>query len=124
ALAQLPFDVAGTATIELASNRAAAIGIGASTLTLSREGRTIGQVTAASRRGGLWPIEIRGTVDDASGLAPLLPLPVRLTGRATVAGELGSTSPLVFRGTVEAQLSEARSEEHTSELQSLRHLVC
>src|SRR5439155_15093638 len=43
----------------------------------------------------------------ASGLAPLLPLPVRLTGRATVAGELGSTSPLVFRGTVEAQLSEA-----------------
>src|SRR5947208_4874724 len=107
ALAHLPFDVAGTATIELASDRAAAIGIGASTLTLSREGRTIGQVTAASRRGGLWPIEIRGTVDDASGLAPLLPLPVRLTGRATVAGELGSTSPLVFRGTVEAQLSEA-----------------
>ena len=106
-LAHLPFDVAGTATIELASDRAAAIGIGASTLTLSRDGRTIGQVTAASRRGGLWPIEIRGTVDDASGLAPLLPLPVRLTGRATVAGELGSTSPLVFRGTVEAQLSEA-----------------
>src|SRR5207244_1699105 len=49
ALAHLPFDVAGTATIELASDRAAAIGIGASTLTLSREGRTIGQVTAASR---------------------------------------------------------------------------
>src|SRR2546427_818215 len=107
ALAHLPFDVAGTATIELASDRAAAIGIGASTLTLSRAGRTIGQVTAASRRGGLWPIEIRGTVDDASGLAPLLPLPVRLTGRATVAGELGSTSPLAFRGTVETQLSEA-----------------
>src|SRR2546430_14064259 len=67
----------------------------------------MGRVTGASGRGGWWRIEIRGTVDDASGLAPLLPLPVRLTGRATVAGELGSTSPLVFRGTVETQPSEA-----------------
>jgi hypothetical protein len=106
ALTRIPLDVAGAATIELASDRTAAVGLNASTLTLSRDGRTIGQMTAASRRGGLWPIEVRGTVDDAAGLAPLLPMPVRLTGRATVDGEIASASPPVFRGTVQAQLSE------------------
>jgi len=107
ALTRLPLDVAGTATIELASDRAAALGLDASTLTLSRDGRNVGRVTAASRRGGLWPIEVRGTVDDAAALAPLLPIPTRLTGRATVDGEVGGASPLAFRGTVQAQLSEA-----------------
>src|SRR5438045_7236266 len=34
-----------------------------------------------------------------------------------------STNPGDFFGTVQVQLQE-RSEEHTSELQSLRHLVC
>ena len=107
ALTRLPLDVAGTATIELASDRAAALGLDASTLTLSRDGRNVGRVTAASRCGGLWPIEVRGTVDDAAALAPLLPIPTRLTGRATVDGEVGGASPLAFRGTVQAQLSEA-----------------
>src|SRR5262249_56374681 len=77
ALTRVPLDVTGAATIELAGNRTAAVGLNASTLTLSRDGRTIGQVTAASRRGGLWPIDVRGTVDDAAGVAPLPPLPAR-----------------------------------------------
>ena len=107
ALTLIPLDVAGVATIELAGSRAAAVALNAATLALSRNGRTIGQVAAASRRGGPWPIEVRGTVDDAAALAPLLPMPVRLTGRATFDGEIASASPPVFRGTVHAQLSEA-----------------
>src|SRR5258705_8492257 len=45
-----------------------------------------------------------------------------LVGRITVAGALAGVG---FDHDLEAGLDEtARSEEHTSELQSLRHLVC
>jgi hypothetical protein len=107
ALPRLSLDAAGTATIELAADGAAVVALEASTLTLSQQGRVVGRFTAASRRGGLWPIEIQGNIDDAAAVAPLLPVPARLAGRASVAGELTSASPLAFRGTVQAQLHDA-----------------
>ncbi len=105
-LPRLALDAAGTATIELAFDRAAVVALDASTLTLTRDGRPVGRFTAASRRGGLWPIAVRGGVDDAAAVASLLPMPARLAGRASVAGEIASASPLTFQGTVQAQLGE------------------
>src|SRR5437899_9111150 len=55
-----------------------------------------------------------------------LPISVRLTSRAGT--KVGSSDPVVPRGRAIAQRIKGtpgiRSEEHTSELQSLRHLVC
>src|SRR5262245_39446119 len=50
--------------------------------------------------------------------------PGDLTLAGTISGQLGAaTIPMVITGVASAP-GEARSEEHTSELQSLRHLVC
>ncbi|PYO01367.1 MAG: hypothetical protein DMD91_07940 [Candidatus Rokuibacteriota bacterium] len=106
ALPRLPLDAALTATIELATDRASLIALEVSTLTLTRDGRPVGRFTAASHADGLWPIAIRGDVDDAAAVASLLPVPARLAGRASVAGEIASASPLAFQGTVQAQLTE------------------
>jgi len=108
ALPRLPLDAAGAATLALASGRVAIVAIESATLDLSREGRGVGRFSASSRVRSLWPLDVRGDIDDASALASLLPVPAQLSGQASVAGELTNVSPLAFRGAVQAQLGNAQ----------------
>ena len=66
-------------------------------------------VTARSRGGALWPLDVDVQVPDAAALAPLLPQVAALAGSGRVAGEVdGEDGPLRFRGVLDLDVASAQ----------------
>ena len=107
-LPELVTDATLAAELRLAVGEPRLTTIESSTLTLTRGGRHLGVVTAASRPGGLWPIAIAARVDDLAVLGPVLPLAPTLAGSARLTGELSHLQTPAFRGVLEADIVAAR----------------
>ncbi|HXG03717.1 MAG TPA: hypothetical protein VNO23_09930, partial [Candidatus Binatia bacterium] len=76
-------------------------------VAVRRGSRTLLGATLASRHAAtLWPLDVRGTVEDPAALAALGPGPATATGMVTVTAEVDGAAPPTARGTVQARLSE------------------
>jgi hypothetical protein len=79
-----------------------------STVAVTRGGRSLAVVTAASRAPGPWPIALVVKVDDLAALESVVPSAV-MSGSARLDGELSRLEPLAFRGVLTADVQSARA---------------
>src|SRR5262245_65346679 len=89
------------------------------------EPKTQAFVDALAAQGGkpiyqLSYADARKVLEDAQASASVTKLPADVEDKVFPVGPSGQTSVTIYR----PKGSKGRSEEHTSELQSLRHLVC
>jgi hypothetical protein len=76
-------------------------------VTVARQARTLLRATAASRSAdALWPVDVRGAVEDVAALAALSPVPVVAAGTVTVSGEVHGVPPAV-NAALQARLAQA-----------------
>ncbi|OLC12468.1 MAG: hypothetical protein AUH29_16220 [Candidatus Rokubacteria bacterium 13_1_40CM_69_27] len=110
ALRSFPLDAALEATVTLApdADPRRLARVNAATLTLTRQGESVGVLTGASRGDALWPLAVDGKVDDLGRVAPALPLAAMLSGSARIVGEVRSADSLEFQGTLTANLPRAQ----------------
>lgn len=106
-----PLDVSVDATLRAVPVPPAPVPIETAAVVVRRGDRTLVRATLASRTTErLWPLDVRGAVEDPAALAALAPVPATATGTVTVTGEVDGAAPLTARGTVQARLSEVGLE--------------
>jgi hypothetical protein len=101
----VPLDVSIDAALRGAPDALRLASVETAEIAIRHRGRTLLRGTLASRTPEhLWPLDLRGAVEDPAALAALGPVPASATGTLSVTGEVDGAGPLTARGIVQAAL--------------------